>query len=109
MLDLGYTPNAVARSLKMKRSKIIALLFPVHGGQLGLSSVEYIIGASDHAQRHGYHLLLWTSDANTLDKLSQLARQRRIDGALLMDVKMRDSRLRLRLDVGLPVPMIGST
>jgi len=109
MLDLGYTPNAVARSLKMKRSKIIALLFPVHGGQLGLSSVEYIIGASDHAQRHGYHLLLWTSDANTLDKLSQLARQRLIDGALIMEVQMRDPRLRILLDAGLPFTMIGRT
>ncbi len=109
MVDLGYTPNAVARSLKMKRSRIIALLFPVQGAQLGLSSVEYIIGASDHAQRHGYHLLLWTGDANTLDKLSQLARQGLIDGALLMEVQMRDPRLRILLDAGLPFTMIGRT
>ncbi|HEX3284812.1 MAG TPA: LacI family DNA-binding transcriptional regulator [Mycobacterium sp.] len=109
MVELGYTPNAVARSLKMKRSRIIALLFPVQGAQLGLSSVEYVIGASDHAQRRGYHLLLWTSDANTLDNLSQLARQGLIDGALLMEVQMRDPRLRILTDAGLPFTMIGRT
>lgn len=109
MEELGYTPNAVARSLKMKRSRIIALLFPVQGAQLGLSSVEYVIGASDHAQRHGYHLLLWTSDANTLDNLSQLARQGLIDGALLMEVQMRDPRMRILTDAGLPFTMIGRT
>jgi DNA-binding LacI/PurR family transcriptional regulator len=109
MDELGYTPNAVARSLKMKRSRIIALLFPVQGAQLGLSSVEYVIGASDHAQRRGYHLLLWTSDANTLDNLSQLAREGLIDGALLMEVQMRDPRMRILTDAGLPFTMIGRT
>ncbi len=107
MMTLGYTPNAVARSLKKKRSRIIALLFPVEGARLGLSSVEYIIGASDHAQRHGYHMLLWTSDANTLDDLSRLARAGLIDGALLMEVEMRDPRLAVLIDAGLPFTMIG--
>jgi DNA-binding LacI/PurR family transcriptional regulator len=109
MRKLGYTPNVMARSLKMKRSRIIALLFPVHGAQLGLSSVEYVIGASDYAQRRGYHLLLWTSDANTLDDLSKLARQGLIDGALVMEVQMRDPRISILVDAGLPFTMIGRT
>jgi DNA-binding LacI/PurR family transcriptional regulator len=109
MVELGYTPNALARSLKMKRSRIIALLFPVHGARLGLSSVEYILGATEHAQRRGYHLLLWTSDAHTLDDLRQLARQGLIDGALVMEVEMRDPRLSILLDAGLPFAMIGRT
>jgi DNA-binding LacI/PurR family transcriptional regulator len=65
------------------------------------------MGASDQAQHHGYHLLLWTSDANTLDDLSQLARQGLIDGALLMEVQMRDPRLRILIDANLPFTMIG--
>jgi DNA-binding LacI/PurR family transcriptional regulator len=109
MDDLGYTPNAFARGLKSKRSKILALLFPRDGRDLGLSSLEYILGASDHAQDLGYHLLLWTTEADAIDDLSQLARQGLVDGALLMEVRLRDPRLAVLRASGLPFVMIGRT
>ncbi len=109
MDDLGYTPNAFARGLKSKRSKILALLFPRDGRDLGLSSLEYILGASDHAQDLGYHLLLWTTEADALDDLSRLARQGLVDGALLMEVRLRDPRLEVLRASGLPFAMIGRT
>jgi DNA-binding LacI/PurR family transcriptional regulator len=109
MEDLGYTPNAFARGLKSKRSRIIALLFPRDGRDLGLSTFEYILGASDHAQELGYHLLLWTTEAEALDDLGQLARQGLIDGALLMEVRLRDRRLDVLRKAGLTFAMIGRT
>src|SRR3954454_12868329 len=109
MEDLGYTPNAFARGLKSKRSRILALLFPRDGRDLGLSSLEYILGASDHAQDLGYHLLLWTSEAGALDDLAQLARQGLVDGALLMEIRLRDQRLEVLRESGLPFAMIGRT
>jgi DNA-binding LacI/PurR family transcriptional regulator len=109
MDDLGYTPNAFARGLKSKRSKIIALLFPRDGRDLGLSSLEYILGASDHAQDLGYHLLLWTTEVDALDDLARLARQGLVDGALLMEVRLRDLRLEVLQAGGLPFAMIGRT
>src|ERR1700742_1020723 len=109
MEDLGYTPNAFARGLKSKRSRIIALLFPRDGRDLGLSTFEYILGASDHAQELGYHLLLWTTEAEALDELGQLARQGLVDGALLMEVRLRDQRLEVLSESGLPFAMIGRT
>src|SRR6201994_815148 len=75
MEDLGYTPNAFARGLKSKRSRIIALLFPRDGRDLGLSTFEYILGASDHAQELGYHLLLWTTEGEAPDELVRLCGQ----------------------------------
>src|SRR4051794_19328299 len=109
MDDLGYTPNAFARGLKSKRSKILALLFPRDGRELGLSSLEYILGASDHAQDLGYHLLLWTTEADALDDLAHLARQGLVDGALLMEVRLRDPRPQVLSASGLPFAMIGRT
>jgi len=109
MDDLGYTPNAFARGLKSKRSKIIALLFPRDGRDLGLSSLEYILGASDHAQDLGYHLLLWTTEADALGDLARLARQGLVDGALLMEVRLRDPRLAVLREAGLSFAMIGRT
>jgi DNA-binding LacI/PurR family transcriptional regulator len=107
MLTLGYTPNVFARSLKSKRSRIIAMLFPRQGPDLGLSSLEYILGASDHAQELGYHLLLWTTGAGALDDLAQLARQGLVDGALVMEIQLRDPRIEVLRKAGLTFAMIG--
>jgi DNA-binding LacI/PurR family transcriptional regulator len=107
MDDLGYTPNAFARGLKSKRSRIIALLFPRDGRDPGLSTFEYILGASDHAQELGYHLLLWTTEARALDELARLARQGLVDGALLMEVRLHDRRLEVLRQAGLTFVMIG--
>jgi DNA-binding LacI/PurR family transcriptional regulator len=109
MEDLGYTPNAFARGLKSKRSRLIALLFPRDGRDLGLSTFEYILGASDHAQQLGYHLLLWTNEAEALDELGTLAGQGLVDGALLMEVRLQDGRLDVLRKAGLPFAMIGRT
>jgi DNA-binding LacI/PurR family transcriptional regulator len=107
MQTLGYTPNVFARSLKSKRSRIIALLFPRHGRDLGLSSLEYILGASDRAQDLGYHVLLWTTDAEALGDLAQLARQGLVDGALVMEIRLRDPRIDVLRTAGLAFAMIG--
>ncbi len=109
MQELGYTPNVFARGLKSKRSRIIALLFPRYGRELGLSSLEYILGASDHAQDRGYHLLLWTTDAAALDDLAQLAGQGLVDGVLMMEVRLRDPRISVLRKAALTFVMIGRT
>src|ERR1700759_726047 len=109
MEDLGYTPNAFARGLKSKRSRIIALLFPRDGRDLGLSTFEYILGASDHAQELGYHLLLWTTEAEALEELPGRARQGLVDGALLMEVRLQDRRLDVLRQASMTFVMIGRT
>jgi DNA-binding LacI/PurR family transcriptional regulator len=109
MVELDYTPNAFARGLKSKRSRIIALLFPTRATGLGLSSLEYILGASDHAQERGYHLLLWTTEPDALEDLGQLAGQGLIDGVLMMEVTLRDPRIGVLRKAGVTFTMIGRT
>ena len=111
MRELGYTPNALARGLKTKRSKIIALLYPPFPGRgLDLSGLGYILGAADHAQESGYHLLLWTTtEVDALSDLARFAGQGLIDGALMMEVKLRDERVKVLTDARLPFVMIGRT
>lgn len=107
MLDLGYTPNALARGLRGKRSRILAVLFPKNDWHIDLGSMEYILGASDHAQRRGYHLLLWTTGAEALDDLAGLARQGLVDGALLMEVRLEDPRIDVLRGSRLTFTMLG--
>jgi DNA-binding LacI/PurR family transcriptional regulator len=107
MQELGYKPNVFARGLKSKRSRIIAVLFPRHSSDLGMSSLEYILGASDYAQELDYHLLLWTTEAGALQDLAQLAGQGLLDGALLMEVRLQDPRIEVLRTAGLAFAMIG--
>jgi DNA-binding LacI/PurR family transcriptional regulator len=105
--ELGYTPNALARGLRGGRSKIIALLYPRHGRDLGPSSVEYLLGASDRAQDLGYHVLLWTTDAEAVDDVAHLAGQGLVDGVLVMQVRRHDARIAVLRRAGLAFAMIG--
>lgn len=107
MVDLGYRPNVFARGLKSKRSRIIAVLFPKDERGMNLGSMEYIFGASDHAQDRGYHLLLWTSGAEDLDDLAGLAQQGLVDGVLLMEVRLEDPRIEVLQNSELTFTMLG--
>lgn len=107
MEQLGYTPNALARGLKSRRSRIVAVLFPTGGRGIDTSGMAYILGASDYAQEHGYHVLLWTANAGALDELRLLARQGLIDGALLMEVRLADERTDVLAKAGVEFGMIG--
>lgn len=104
MRSLGYTPNAFARGLKSKRSRIVALIVPA-GHNLRLSVLDHIVGACDQAQEQGYHLMLWTADPQAGAGPAQLAGQGLVDGALMMDVHPDDPRLQILS--GLPFVVIG--
>ncbi|TMR92781.1 LacI family DNA-binding transcriptional regulator [Nonomuraea basaltis] len=69
MAELRYTPNALARGLRSRGSKIIALVFPSRGRGIDISSLGYLLGASDHAQSMDYRLLLWTTETDSLAAL----------------------------------------
>jgi DNA-binding LacI/PurR family transcriptional regulator len=109
MAELRYTPNALARGLRGRGSKIIALVFPNRGRGIDISSLGYILGASDHAQSMDYHLLLWTTEIDSLTALRTLVGQGLLDGVLLMEVQMDDPRIAVLTDAGIPFAMIGRT
>lgn len=109
MVELRYTPNIHARGLRGQRSKIIALVYPSRGRGIDISSLGYILGASDHAQSMDYHLLLWTTEADSLASLRTLVGQGLLDGVLLMEVQIDDPRITVLTDAGIPFTMIGRT
>jgi DNA-binding LacI/PurR family transcriptional regulator len=109
MAELKYTPNVLARGLRGRRSRIIALVFPSKGRGIDISSLGYILGASDHAQSMDYHLLLWTTETDSLASLRTLVGQGLLDGVLLMEVRMDDPRITVLTDAGIPFAMIGRT
>src|SRR5918998_5728985 len=54
--ELGFRRNVVARALVSRRTRIIALAYPMVEHRLGGSASEFITSAAQAASAAGYHL-----------------------------------------------------
>ena len=107
MEELGYRPHALARGLASKRSRIIALLFPVSERGLGITELEFVTSAADAAIENGYNLILWPSEMHDPDELRQFTQQGLVDGLVVMEVRLNDERIDLLREIRFPFSMIG--
>ncbi len=107
MEELGYKPNAMARGLASKRSRIIALLFPAPERGLGITELAFVTSAVDAASENGYHLVLWTSEMQDANELRKLIQQGLVDGVVVMEIHMQDWRIDLLREANFPFSMIG--
>ncbi|WP_255511196.1 LacI family DNA-binding transcriptional regulator [Micromonospora sp. WP24] len=107
MTELGYQPNAMARGLASRRSRIVGLLMPMDERGLGATETAFVTGAAAAASVAGYHLVL--SPVGDLDDLRRLASQRMLDGAVLMEVQVEDERVGVLQEAGVPLVLIGRT
>jgi len=107
MEELNFHPNFAARALASKHTRVIALLLSPRGKGLSLSELEFVKGASDAARALGYHLVLLTEGMDSEADLDYLARQGLVDGVLLMEVTLQDSRVPFLQRLGLPFSLLG--
>lgn len=102
--DLDYHPNHVARSLKMRQTKMLGMVisditnpfFP-----------QLVRGAEDAAWKHHYMLITFNSD-DQLEReklVLSVLRTRRVDGILLVPAVTEGdhSHVRAAIDSGIPV------
>ena len=82
MRELGYEPNAVARSLKIKRSHTIGLIISDIANPFFTAVVR---GVEDIAQARGYMLIVGNSDEDPgkEEAYLRLLAARRVDGLIL--------------------------
>ncbi|WP_033342510.1 LacI family DNA-binding transcriptional regulator [Catenuloplanes japonicus] len=109
MDELGYRPNALARGLASKRSRNVALIFPMLERGLGLTEMEFVSAAAETAGDLGYHLVLWSTPLGDTDLLTKLTRQGLVDGVVIMEVHLEDARIEMLRRNGVPFCMIGRT
>jgi len=95
MQDLGYEPNAVARSLKIRRSNTLGLIVSDLANPFFTSVIR---GVEDVTQRNGYALMLCNSheDPEREQDYIRLLRSRRVDGLVIAPVGERHEQI-LRL------------
>jgi DNA-binding LacI/PurR family transcriptional regulator len=104
--ELDYQPHAMARGLASKRTKTIGLLFPSLAKGHSEMRWEFVASAAEVAAEHGYAFLLWTAPDHDSEIL-QLTQQGRIDGLILMEIKLHDSRVPLLKQRSYPFTLIG--
>jgi DNA-binding LacI/PurR family transcriptional regulator len=108
MRELGYRNNVVARALASRRTRILALLFPVLEHRLGQTALQFFTSAAGRASELGYHLVLWPA-ASTAEDVRDLISGGLADGVVVMEVTMHDPRIDQLEAMGVPFVAIGRT
>ncbi|MDI3517619.1 MAG: hypothetical protein PWP09_1685 [Thermotogota bacterium] len=107
---LGYAPNHVARSLRVKRVYSIGLIVP-HDIDY-LFSFPYFNLFMHHlameAKERGYHIIFTTSDGDESVRLHrEFAMRKMVDGLVILDVSDNDPRIDVLDEIGFPFVVIG--
>jgi DNA-binding LacI/PurR family transcriptional regulator len=97
---LGYRPNALARSLITRRSRIIALVMSYLENQFYPLVIERL---SQKLQKQGYHVLLFISDLNEADGVLAEILQYQVDGIVMASTMLSSDLAKNCADSGVPV------
>jgi DNA-binding LacI/PurR family transcriptional regulator len=98
--QLGYRPNAMARSLITRRSRIIALVMGYLENQFYPLVIEKL---SQKLQRQGYHVLMFISDGDETDGVLDEILQYQIDGVVMASAMLSPTLAQQCADSGVPV------
>lgn len=107
MEELNFRPNAIARSLASRRSRIVALTFPGTENALGSTVMEFVTSAAQAARERGYHLVVWPYAPSQADEMREMSRDGLTDGVIIMEVRRDDPRVRVLDAARIPLTMIG--
>ncbi|MFL6063474.1 MAG: LacI family DNA-binding transcriptional regulator [Friedmanniella sp.] len=108
MQELGFRRNLVARALASRRTRIIALVLAALDHGIRGASSDFVVGAARAASDADYHLVVYPDDQKG-GQLPALVGQGLVDGVVLMEVQMEDSRVELLTRLGVPFALIGRT
>ena len=103
---LGYRPNAIARTLITRRSRMIGVVMSYLENQFYPVVLEKL---SQRLQRDGYHVLLFIADTRQTDAVLAEILQYQVDGMVMASTAM-SSALALRCEeAGIPVVLFNRT
>ena len=107
--ELGYRPNAVAQALKEGRTRTIGLVIPPASRRLTDMQLGFVASVVDAAARADLDVLLSPSGGEHDRSFERLVTGRRVDGVILMEIRLEDDRVTRLRQSGLPFVGIGRT
>ncbi|PYZ99019.1 LacI family transcriptional regulator [Alteribacter lacisalsi] len=108
--ELNYSPNAVARSLVMSKTKTIGLLVSElnRSGAKDMFMFEVMCGINDAASDNDYDLILFSTNPakQQAKSYSQLCRERQVEGVIMQGIKSHDPYLQEIIDSNIPCVLV---
>lgn len=108
--EVGYRPNAAARQMRTRRSRVIAVrIEPARDGRTGVVADWFLHALTERAQEAGYRVMVFTAaddDAETR-ALDELMASLDLDAAVVTATHAGDRRTSWLTDHGLPFVTFG--
>jgi DNA-binding LacI/PurR family transcriptional regulator len=107
--ELGYRPNAAARALKEGRTRTLGLVIPPASLRLTDMQLGFVASVVEAAAHADLDVLLSPSGGDHDRSFERLISGRRVDGIILMEIRLEDERVTRLRQEGLPFVTIGHT
>jgi DNA-binding LacI/PurR family transcriptional regulator len=107
--ELGYRPNAAARALKEGRTRTLGLVIPPARGRLTFMQLEFVASVMEAAAHADLDVLLSPSGGDHDRSFERIVTGQRVDGVILMEIRLDDPRVTRLQRLGLPFVTIGRT
>lgn len=108
--QLQYSPNTVARSLVMNKSKTIGLLVSElnRTGAKDMFTYEVMCGINDSASDEGYDLILFSTNLvkQKAKSYTQLCKERLVEGVIMQGIKKDDPYLDEIIESNIPCVLV---
>ncbi len=104
--DLGFSPHSLAQRLAVRRSRSIALVYPLADME-GRADVAIFIRKAAFAAEAENYLFSLAAAPPTESRLLSLYRSAQVEGVILMEIHMDDWRVEVLKQNGYPFVMIG--
>ncbi len=107
--EIGYRPHAAAQALKEGRTRTIGLVIPPASLRLTDMQLGFVASVVEAAARVDLDVLLSPSGGDHDRSFERLVSGRRVDGVILMEIRLEDERVARLQKTGLPFVTIGHT
>ena len=107
--EIGYRPNAAARALKEGRTRTLGLVIPPASQRLTDMQLGFVASVVEAAAHADLDVLLSPSGGDHDRSFERVVSGRRVDGVILMEIRLEDARVARLQQAGLPFVTIGHT
>jgi DNA-binding LacI/PurR family transcriptional regulator len=100
--ELGFQPNALARSLKMKKTNTVGIIM---ANVLHPFSTAVSRGVEDYCQKHGYNVILCNADDKPTKERAyiHMLQMKQVDGIIIASTGANNDVLKQEIDSGFPI------
>jgi DNA-binding LacI/PurR family transcriptional regulator len=107
--EVGYRPNAAARALKEGRTRTLGLVIPPASQRLTDMQLGFVASVVEAAAQVDLDVLLSPTGGDHDRSFERLITGQRVDGVIVMEIRLEDARVSRLQQAGLPFVTIGRT